>query len=88
MNDYPRAKNMSTELIPEKQKGSSVVRPHTPRVSSLTGVGLRTMPIFVFREPLPADVEPIEEPVQRPRRLKRRRFSSSRGSRLTFLNID
>ncbi len=82
---------MSTELIPEKQKGSSVVRPHTPRVSSLTGVGLRTKPIFVFREPLPADVEPIEEPVQRPRRrrrLKRRRFSSSRGSRLTFLNID
>ena len=82
---------MSTDLIREKQKRSITKHLLTPRVSVLRKRELRVKPEFEFREAQPAEIEPIEEPVQRPRRrrrLKRRRFSSSRGSRLTFLNID
>ena len=83
---------MSTDLIREKQKRSSTKHLCTPRVSVLRKRELRVKPEFEFREPQPAEVTPVEEPVKRRRhrrrRRRRRRYSAGRGPRLTFLNID
>ena len=83
---------MSTDLIREKQKRSSTKHLRTPRVSALRKRELRVKPEFEFREPQPAEIKPIEEPVKRrrhrSRRRRRRRYSAGRGPRLTFLNID